>query len=127
MAGRVEFTYNSLSPNLAKFNSILNRNIYQVLLFHEPQLRSAAKHDAPWKDQTGNARQGHDAKVAVPSPNVYELILFNKISYALWLEILYSGKYANIMPTIRWYAPKVFASYRKLLDRMNIEKGTIIR
>jgi len=126
MAGRIEFTYNSLTPNLKKLTPLLNRNIYQVLLYHEPQLRTAAKHDAPWRDRTGNARQGHDTKISMIEPHVYQLVLFNKISYAFWLEVRWSGKYANIMPTIRWYAPKVFASYRKLLDRMNIEKGTII-
>lgn len=126
MASRVEFTHNSLGPNLKKFTPLLNRNIYQVLRFHEPQLRTAAKHDAPWVDRTTNARSGLDAVVTMSQPHVYELVLFHKVSYGIWLEIRWSGKYATIMPTIRWYAPRVWKSYHKLLDRMNIEKGSVV-
>lgn len=121
---RVEFTYNSLEPNLKKLPAVLERNLYQIMRFHEPQLRSAARHDAPWKDRSGNARSGQDVKVLVPRPWVYELVLFGKVPYQIWLEIRWSGKYANIMPTIRWYAPKVKASYTKLLSRLNM-KGSV--
>lgn len=121
---RVEFTHNSLEPNLKKLPAVLEKNLYQVMRYHEPQLRAVARHDAPWKDRTTNARSGQDVVVRVPRPWVYELVLFGKVPYQLWLEIRWSGKYANIMPSIRYYAPKVKASFGKLLDRLNM-KGSV--
>jgi hypothetical protein len=123
MAGRVEFTANTLSPNLKKLPQILDRNFFQIMRFHEPQLQSAARHDAPWRDRSGNARTGLTARAVQPKELVYELYLFHKVKYGIWLEIRWSGKYANIMPTIKWYAPKVKASYNKLLDRLKIGGG----
>lgn len=120
---RVEFTFNSLSPTLKKLPHLLDRNFNQIMKFHEPKIRKEARHDAPWTDRTGSARQGLDARSLEPKPNVYQLVLFGKVEYQIWLEIRHSGKFANIMPTIRWYGPLVMKSFNKLLERMKIEAG----
>lgn len=117
---RLEFTKNSLSPGLKQIMPTLRKNIYQVLRFHEGPLLAKAKVDAPWKDQTGNARNGLSTTVVVMSPNVYALVLFHTVDYGLWLEVRFAGKYAVIKPTITAYTPLVFASLTKLLDRMDV-------
>lgn len=119
---RVEFTSNSLSPNLHRMPTILRRNIYQVMRFHEPQIRSQAKTNAKWEDQTGNARNGLNSTVQVLAPDVYALVLFGSVKYQIWLEVRFAGRYAIIVPTIRAYAPVVLASFTKLLERMGVGK-----
>lgn len=121
--GRVEFTKDSITPSLNRLMPVLNRNIYQVLRYHAPALASQAKTDAAWTDRTGNARSGLSADVRVEGKHQYALVLYGSVKYQIWLEVRFAGKYAIIMPTIRSYAPKVYASLHKLLDRMGVGSG----
>jgi hypothetical protein len=118
--GRVEFTKDSLSPNLQRLMPVLNRNIYQVMRFHAPSLEAKAKTDAKWTDQTSNARNSLNATVEVMGKHTYALTLAGGVKYQIWLEVRFAGKYAIIMPTIHAYAPLVFASFNKLLERMGV-------
>lgn len=118
--GRVEFTKDSLSPSLEKLYPVLNRNIYQVMRYHSPSLEAKAKTDATWADRTGNARSSLQATVQVEGKHTYALVLAGGVKYQIWLEVRFAGKYAIIMPTIRAYAPLVFASFTKLLERMGV-------
>lgn len=120
---RVEFTKDSITPSLQRLMPVLNRNLYQVMRFHEPGIRSQAKTNAPWQDDTGNARNGLNAEASVPSKNTYVLTLYGSVKYQTWLEVRFAGKYAIIMPTVRSYAPKVIASMHKLLERMGVSEG----
>jgi hypothetical protein len=117
---RVEFTKDSLSPNLKQLYPVLNRNIYQIMRFHAPSIEAAAKTQAPWTDRTGNARSGLNASVQIEGKHTYALVLAGGVKYQLWLEVRFTGKYAIIIPTIRSYAPVVMASFTKLLERMNV-------
>lgn len=102
---------------------VLNRNIYQVLRYHEPNLAAQAKTDAAWKDRTGNARTGLGSSVQIIGKHQYALVLYGSVKYQIWLEVRFAGKYAVIMPTLVSYAPKVYASLYKLLDRMGVSGG----
>lgn len=117
---RIEFTKDSLSPALTKLMPVLNRNIYQVMRFHAPSLEAKAKTDATWTDRTGNARSSLNATVVVEGKHTYALVLAGGVKYQIWLEVRFAGRYAIIMPTIRAYAPVVFASFTKLLERMGV-------
>lgn len=117
---RVEFTKDSISPNLKRVMPVLNRNIYQVLRYHEPQVVSQAKTHASWTDRTTNARSGLIATTTVVGKHAYALVLAGSVKYQIWLEVRFAGKYAIIMPTLRAQFPMVLASYRKLLERMGL-------
>lgn len=120
---RVEFTKDSITPNLQRLMPVLNRNIYQVMRYHQPSITAQAKTNAPWTDDTGNARNGLNADVSVPAKYTYVLTLYGVVKYQIWLEVRFAGKYAIIMPTVKSYAPKVLASLHKLLERMGVEAG----
>lgn len=115
---RIEFTSDSLTPGLKKLAPALNRNVYQVLRFHQPRIVAHAKTTAPWEDQTSNARNGLNAQVDVIGKHTYALTLYGSVPYQIWLEVRWAGKYAVIMPTIRVFGPLVMASFTKLLERM---------
>jgi len=120
---RVEFTSDSLTPNIQKVMPVLSRNIYQLMRFHEPQIAAQAKTNAPWQDDTGNARNGLAARVVVEGKHIYSLTLYGSVKYQIWLEVRFAGKYAIIMPTVKSYYPKVIASLTKLLERMGVSQG----
>jgi hypothetical protein len=72
----------------------------------EDDTTSYMKLNAPWKDQTGNARAGLFTTTALGlRRDHWELILSHSVRYGIYLEICNSGKYAIIMPTIRYIGP----------------------
>lgn len=64
---------------------------------------SYAKQNAPWQDITGEARAGLGVEVGNDSANIW-LQLFHTVDYGLWLEVIESGKWAIIMPTLEGFA-----------------------
>jgi len=65
--------------------------------------------NAPWTDRTGDARAGLDVGVDHDGENV-DLQLFHTVDYGLWLEVIQSGRYAIIMPTLEAFADQVMGS-----------------
>lgn len=68
-----------------------------------------AKDNAPWEDRTGDARQGLDIEVDVEGDLVV-ITLFHTVDYGLWLEVIESGKWATIMPTLEHFSHEVMTS-----------------
>jgi hypothetical protein len=82
-----------------------------------PEVESYMKTNAPWTDRTGNARNGLAAR-AYESGDEVGIVLYHQVSYGIWLEVRWSGKYAIINPTIDVMGPKVMQSFEGLLDRI---------
>lgn len=72
-----------------------------------PEVVGYAKSNAPWEDRTGAARDGLDAAVYNDDGEV-TLDLFHTVDHGYWLEIIQSGRFAIIMPTLEAMAPEVF-------------------
>jgi len=66
-----------------------------------------ARQNAPWEDQTGQARAGLGVEVTKSFGEVM-LSLYHTVDYGLWLEVIQNGRFATIMPTLERYAPEVF-------------------
>jgi len=71
-------------------------------------VKSTAQTDAPWADRTGEARKGIDTDVAESKGDIV-LTLFHTVDYGLWLEVIQSGRFATIMPTLEQKAPVILA------------------
>lgn len=67
-----------------------------------------AKDNAPWEDRTGDARAGLSTKVE-NDDGLITLTLFHTVDYGLWLEVIQSGRFAIIMPTLEAMGPKAMA------------------
>lgn len=107
----------TLTPGLQGVPKYLDETVGRVMAFYAPQVESAAKVNAPWADQTGNARNGLIAKALKSSGNNYAIILAHQMPYGIWLEVKWAGRYAIIMPTIQEYGPKVMNTLRGALER----------
>lgn len=81
------------------------------------QVEAYARTNAPWQDQTSNARNGLTAVPEV-EPSRYSIVLFHRMPYGIWLEVRWSGRYAIILPTIQVMGREVMAGARDLLRRM---------
>lgn len=82
-----------------------------------PEVENFMKNNAPWQDQTGNARNGLTARAYREGDEV-GIVLSHSVFYGIYLETRFSGRYAIIQPTIDEMGPRVMRRYERLLDRM---------
>jgi hypothetical protein len=69
------------------------------------ELEAQAKVNAPWQDDTGNARNGLKGFME-SSLDTVRIVLAHSASYGIYLELARGGKYAILWPTIRDYADR---------------------
>jgi hypothetical protein len=90
-----------------------------VLIAHRmaPQVANHMKTNAPWTDRTGNARNGLAAQ-PYDEGDAVGIVLYHQVSYGIWLEVRWGGRYAIINPTIDVMGPRVMSQYNNLLARL---------
>lgn len=72
----------------------------------EDESTSYMKLNAPWKDQSGNARSGLFTTTAIGlKRDHWELILSHAVRYGIYLEVCNSGNYAIIERSLRHIGP----------------------
>lgn len=78
----------------------------------------AMKENAPWTDRTANARTGLRA-VPGHTPGVSHWVdLLHSVSYGIWLEVRWAGRYAIILPTLQVQGPAMMARIAGLFRRL---------
>lgn len=97
-------------------NKRLQQQLSAILQRWAPQIESSMKQNAPWTDQTGNARNGLAAR-AYDADEEHGIVLFHQVPYGIWLEVKWSGRYAIIAPSLEEFGPKVMASCVGILER----------
>lgn len=90
----------TLRPTLNRFDENVARGVALAFKWGENRAEQYAKVNAPWEDQTGNARNGLTARYT-RSGKTHRLTLFHRVNYGIWLEVRFSGRYAIIMPTLK--------------------------
>lgn len=71
------------------------------------QILDYAQTNAPWEDRTGDARRLLDVDVSQDSEAII-IQLYHQVDYGLWLEVIQSGRFAIIMPTLQRFAGEAF-------------------
>jgi hypothetical protein len=77
-----------------------------------PGLEATAQANAPWEDQTGEAREGLHTTVGNADGTV-TLALAHGVDYGFWLEVIQNGKFAIILPTLEQQSPAIIAEATK--------------
>lgn len=75
--------------------------IKQVAQYWQGVFENYAKDNAPWQDQTANARQTLHAFIEELSGDTVRLYLSHGVEYGVHLETRFAGRYAIIWPTIQ--------------------------
>lgn len=107
---------NTLTPGIRAIPRYVDHVTSTTLKYHEPQMENYAKLNAPWTDQTTNARNGLIARSGRERRTHY-VVLAHQVPYGIWLEVRWQGKYAIIMPTIEVFGPKIMSTLNKILDK----------
>lgn len=81
--------------------------LVQVANYWKSVFEQYAKENAPWKDQTSNARQTLHGWVDELSNDTVELYLSHGVGYGTALETKYGGQYAIIWSTIQAHLKQI--------------------
>lgn len=116
--GMIQFVWQdqTLMRNLTNGNERVQQGLIAVMEYNAPKCEAYMKTNAPWSDQTANARNGLRAQAFRDGDN-HGIILFHQVPYGIWLEVKYGGRYSIIVPTIEVMGPQVMASCQRMLDR----------
>jgi hypothetical protein len=113
---QVIFDSNTLGERIGRGAERVNRAVDTVMEQFAPQIEAAAKINAPWTDQTGNARNGLAARAGVEGRSHF-IALYGQVPYQIWLEVRWSGRYAIIMPTLDEFTPRVIEALNGILGK----------
>ncbi len=78
-----------------------------------PMLADYAKANAPWQDQTGDARQGLHSEYRRDSDSSVTVSLAHGVDYGIFLERSNAGRFAILLPTMYALLPQIAEAYRK--------------
>lgn len=104
-----------VSKNLDDWASRQRWKVIQLAKEWAGILEARARTNAPWRDQTVNARNGLFGSVFV-SKNEVNIVLGYSVEYGIYLELANEGKYAILKPTLDAAAGEIMQSYRKLWE-----------
>ncbi|UKM63121.1 hypothetical protein [Weizmannia phage Youna2] len=85
--------------NLNRSMARRTAGLYALANGYAQELEAYAKAHAPWRDRTGNARQGLKGRASLEEADVV-IRLIHQVDYGIYLEKARSGKYAILKPTI---------------------------
>lgn len=131
---------NPLSKNTVEMGVKLNAAIGALFAYEATNIEGDMRTNAPWTDQTGNARNGlfaragtEESKAGERGPGgqfkkvgTYHVInLFHTMPYGIYLETRFSGRYAIIVPTLQAKAPEVMEGTRKIMAKLGVGGGIV--
>lgn len=117
MASRGFFDFDTLTPALKRLLPAVDAGVDLAFDYMVPRATTYARTNAPWTDQTGNARAGLAAVHEKIPMVVHRLVVHHSMPYGLWLEVRWSGRYAIIGPTMVYTAPQLAIAVTEAVKR----------
>jgi len=114
------WTVDEITPALRAAGPKAKSYLSKTTTFHALRAQTYARIMAKWIDRSSNARGGltGEADNSKSGEYHYEINLYHKVDYGIWLEIRFAERYAIIRPTIRAEGPEYFETARQVLDKM---------
>jgi len=94
------------------YGRVLARFRDTVIKGYAVEAEQTAKANAPWKDQTGDARKKLKG-IVIDEDGTLGIALRHRVEYGKWLETANNGKYAILKPTLETMRARVFETFRK--------------
>jgi hypothetical protein len=99
----------ALQASMRQYGVRVRVAIQAVAEYIAIQAQNEMRHNAPWRDRTGNARNGLFSFAERAARDIVTIYLSHgsTIHYGIFLETNYGGKYAIIIPTIQRLLPQI--------------------
>jgi hypothetical protein len=106
----------AVANNIEELEAQIHENVSDAAEQLAEDMLEYAETNAPWTDQTGDARGHLQAAVTWSDKDHFTIFLGHgeDIAYGVWLEVRWGGKYAIIVPTIMAFAPQLGGRIRTL-------------
>jgi len=120
MASSGTFTYDNktLQRNLEELPDRVDAYVHATVDYGSQKVVAYAKQNATWTDRTGAARSGLRTITEWVPRKRHAIVLFHSVTYGIWLEVRFAGRYAIILPTLQVQGPEVMRLLNKLFDRL---------
>lgn len=82
------------------------RFLRATMEYHARASQAYMRKNATWTDQTSNARNGLIA-VTEEHGALWRIVVSHSVSYGIWLEVRWGGRYGIIRPTVNHEGPLV--------------------
>jgi len=109
-------TTDTLSPGLDRLAKRFPSVCAQIIDEGSQLTEQYAKTNAPWEDQSGEARRELHT-VTEHSKAEHIIFLTHGVDYGIYLETRWEGKFAIILPTIRAMTPQIMQMLSQALSR----------
>jgi len=118
MRNRITWYYDSLTPRMLALPVAVDQAIEELLEELAQEVQNYAQTNAPWEDQSGEARRGLTAEVVDGGMFHNAIVLYHTVDYGIWLEVRWNGRYAIIMPTVEHFGPLVMGELSSVFGRI---------
>jgi hypothetical protein len=115
----IRIVSDTLRPGLKDFDNRLDHAIGATMHFMAPRVEAYGKLNAPWTDQTSNARNGLFAEAGGAGPEHW-IDFSHSVAYGIWLEVRFGGRHQIIIPTITTMGRETMNTLRGLLSRIGL-------
>lgn len=95
-----------LRAAIARVDPDVEAAITHSVAYHATRAVAYARQNAPWTDQTGNARNGLFSTTE-HSGKTWRIIVAHSVPYGVWLEVRWNGRYQIIRPTVQHEGPEL--------------------
>lgn len=106
LSTKIRWDNGRLFSNIRAIDKRMNMFVAATMRMHAKRAQAYARRGAPWTDRTGNARSGLQG-VYEGGGTQHKIVVTHSVSYGIWLEVRFSGRYAIISPTIANEGPEV--------------------
>jgi hypothetical protein len=87
---------------------LIHLAVLEIANRYAPEIETWMKQNAPWTDQSGNARQTLYTVVYEVSLQAVDIVLSHGVEYGIFLEVCNAGQYAIIGPALDVFAQRIW-------------------
>ena len=116
MVSEVKIDTKTMKVNLDKLDRRTVLAIAGAMDYQATKTEFFMKTNARWTDRTGHARSGLYTATKKEG-NSFFILLSHTASYGIWLEVRFSGRYAIIVPGLRFTVAGLGKLLPKLLEK----------
>ena len=98
-----------------EYSKALHTAVYQLALRYAPEIETWMKTNAVWTDRTGDARQTLGSEV-IELTEAVVIAFGHGVDYGIFFETMQAGRFAIVTPALDFFAPKIWADVRRLIN-----------
>lgn len=111
----IDLDLGTITKNLRLAPRQLDRLIEGTMQRKAVEAENWMKINAPWQDQTSNARNGLAARYQREGGG-HSITLFHQVPYGLWLEVRFEGRLAIVGPAVAEFGPRTMQALEGALN-----------